>query len=66
MKIPKLCTTRMLWDQDDDMKIKTISRQDQDIEENKLCIFIFILDILSKLDIRSRAMGLSHTHTPFS
>ena len=39
------------------------SRQDQDNKEKQELYFYFLfLDILSKLDIRSRAMGLSHTH----
>ena len=39
------------------------SRQDQDNKEKQELYFYFlVLDILSKLDIRSRAMGLSHTH----
>jgi len=45
--------------------LKKRSRTNQDFaKEFKICVlFIFILDILSKLDSRNRVMGFTLTHT---
>ena len=46
------------------MTLKKRSRTSQDFAKDSRFVFLILfLDILSKLDIRSRAMGLSHTHT---